>query len=234
MTMKRMFVAALVSGTILSPVFAADMPVPAAPPVYRAPVVVPVAYSWTGFYVGINGGAGWARENFTSGGVTLSGDTLTGPLAGGQIGFNYQIGMLVLGAEFDGQWASISKTVGPFFGVTFEDKITGFITGRGRIGMAVENFMVYATGGGMYGWAKSSASNGVTTVSVNDSQGGWTAGGGAEWGLGAWSIKAEYLYLRTNDRNNATFGVTTHVDAHVIRAGLNYRIFGGGPLTARF
>ena len=41
---------------------AADMPVKA--PVYRAPVAT--VYNWSGCYIGLNAGGGWARTEFTN------------------------------------------------------------------------------------------------------------------------------------------------------------------------
>ena len=57
----------LLGGTILAalvvsvPAMAADMPVKA--PVYKAPVVVPEVFSWTGFYIGGNLGYSWGRAD---------------------------------------------------------------------------------------------------------------------------------------------------------------------------
>src|SRR6266436_504632 len=42
---------------------AADMPVRPGPPPIASPAFVP---DWVGFYVGIHGGGGWARESFDS------------------------------------------------------------------------------------------------------------------------------------------------------------------------
>ena len=79
---------------------AADLPVKA--PVYKAPVVAP-AYSWTGFYVGVNGGYAFGTDktynilefdgisSFVPASSALPGTYHTdGGLAGGQIGANYQ------------------------------------------------------------------------------------------------------------------------------------------------
>ena len=89
---------------------AADLAVKARPyPVAAAPV-----YSWTGCYVGVHAGAGvLLDQGFQSqvGGVMLiDGGSLAdrhgvGGLAGGQIGCNYQTGMLVLGIEGEGFWS---------------------------------------------------------------------------------------------------------------------------------
>ncbi len=54
LTMKKFLIAtaALGSVALAAPAFAADMPVKAAPP-----VVAPALYDWTGFYLGVEGGA---------------------------------------------------------------------------------------------------------------------------------------------------------------------------------
>src|SRR5215470_6587627 len=68
---------------------------PAPPPAYE-----PAVYSWSGFYFGVNGGYGWASATGNYGNVSGS-----GAIAGGQIGFNWQTGKLVLGMEVDSQWS---------------------------------------------------------------------------------------------------------------------------------
>jgi outer membrane immunogenic protein len=231
--MKRALLAGVAALGALSPAFAADIP-PAPPPVYRAPVVAPpVIYNWTGIYIGINGGYGWARGSTDVGGVTFTGDRLSGPLAGGQIGFNYQLGMFVLGAEFDGQWANIKKTytVAPD---SLTIKVNSFFTGRARAGVAFDNFLLYVTGGGMYGTSKAEATIGGVSGSSSSGRFGWTVGGGAEAGWGPWSVRAEYLYLRTADESSTFFGTTftSRVDAHVVRGALNYRW--GPTVSARY
>jgi hypothetical protein len=64
--------------------------------------------SWAGLYAGIHFANGWANDAWQSGGGLLAAPQLTpflgagfgnGPVAGGQIGWNYQIGPWVLGAE---------------------------------------------------------------------------------------------------------------------------------------
>lgn len=70
----------------------------------KAPYVAPPPpFSWTGFYVGGNVGAGILHDQgfeFQPVGIERVGILRDrdgfGGLAGGQIGYNYQIGMLVL------------------------------------------------------------------------------------------------------------------------------------------
>lgn len=222
--------AALLGGPGLTQ--AADLP-PRAP---APPVVVPAAvYNWTGFYIGANGGYGWSGASVTINGVTTSGGDLKGPFAGGQVGFNYQTGMFVFGVEADGQWANIKETttIAPF---TFTDTINYFFTVRGRLGVAAQNVLFYGTGGYAHGGLKSEITNGAITASVSGDRGGWTAGGGAEFGFGNFSIKAEYLYIQTFDKDEVVFNVpfSWRVHVHTAKVGLNYRFGGGGPVVARY
>lgn len=94
-------------------VFAADMAVKAPAP---AAVALP---SWTGFYGGLNGGWGWSNQNdWTalntegSGGSFIGGGKLNGGLAGGQVGYNWQMNTLLVGVQLDGDWADIKGTAG--------------------------------------------------------------------------------------------------------------------------
>src|ERR1700743_2454659 len=61
-TMTKRFLAAavaLISLGAIAPAVAADLP---AQTYTKAPIMVPVAYDWTGFYVGGNGGRGAGRR----------------------------------------------------------------------------------------------------------------------------------------------------------------------------
>ena len=211
---------------------AADLPARVAAP---APVVVATVYNWTGFYIGANVGYGWAAGTVESLGLSADVGDLKGPFAGGQIGYNYQTGQFVWGIEADGQWANINQNY-TALGLAFDDKVNYFFTVRGRLGVAMQNVLLYGTGGYAFGGWKSSVTNGVTTLSISDSRGGWTAGGGAEFGFGNWSAKLEYLYLQSFDKDETVFGntVTWNVHVHTVKLGLNYRFGGGAPVTARY
>ncbi|OAF06993.1 hypothetical protein AYJ54_18200 [Bradyrhizobium centrolobii] len=149
---------------------AADL---SAAPVYKAPVVAPAAFSWTGWYVGVN--AGWAWNDSTDtitaanaaaqGFVTFSDIATSLPLSsngfigGGQAGYNWQVTpMWVLGFESDIQWADIKKTVSlpgpndPSRIMTGSEKLDWFGTVRGRVGVAPwDRSLLYVTGGLAYG-----------------------------------------------------------------------------------
>jgi len=94
---------------------AADMPVKAPPP------AAPVMYNWTGFYIGAHIGGAWADANghdrfdgvnhcIWAAGVCFN-DNGFGHndgrfIAGGQVGYNYQVGQYVWGIE--GQISAIT------------------------------------------------------------------------------------------------------------------------------
>lgn len=100
---------------------AADM----APRYTKAPPMV-TAYSWTGCYVGVNGGYGWGDNHsalrpspdaasqafwnpaFNAGAApSLFSYTNSGGVAGGQLGCNWQSGQFVFGGEADIDWANL-------------------------------------------------------------------------------------------------------------------------------
>jgi outer membrane immunogenic protein len=105
-----------------------------------------------------------------------------------------------------------------------------------RVGFAANNALFYATGGYAHIGTETSASFLDVTATERDNRGGWTVGGGIELGFTPnWSLKAEYLYIRSFDEDITFFGVPIgwRLETHVARIGLNYR-FGGGAVVARY
>jgi outer membrane immunogenic protein len=206
-------------------------PPPSARPPYPLPARAHVPPTWAGYYFGINGG--WGRynrsETLTISGVpgTTTGNA-TGYFGGAQIGFNLQSGSLVGGLEADIQGTTmkgdLNSTPGATTGTT---KMPWFATGRGRIGVAFDRLLVYATGGAVYGGAKYEGTSFATPFSTSVSFYTWTLGGGLEAALwGRWSVKAEYLYLGAPSKvpfppNTQAYAYSVHTD--IVRAGLNYR-----------
>ena len=104
--MRRALIAiAGLAALIATPVFAADMALKA-PPTPVAP-----GWSWTGFYIGAEGGYAWGTSNqsFTGlGGGTTGNYNIRGGAGGGTVGFNYQFDpRWVLGLEGDFSAANI-------------------------------------------------------------------------------------------------------------------------------
>jgi outer membrane immunogenic protein len=228
--MKRMVLAglgALAAVTMMSAANAADLPRRhAPPPPAKAPTYYEAPYSWTGFYLGINGGAGWGQTNWSNSFGTADGD-VSGGLVGGTVGFNYQMGGLVVGLEGDIDWSDIrgSTSTGICAGGSCETRNSWLSTARGRIGYAFDRVMPYVTGGAAFGDIKATpAGLGSTTTTKT----GWTVGGGAEFAIaGPWTAKVEYLYvdLGKGSCDVGVCGIPTDVDfkTHLVRAGINFR-----------
>ena len=205
---------------------ASDMPVKASRPAVGA------APSWTGFYVGANGGWGWSKvtDSETPFGVTgiagilpqSVGSNLDGGVFGGQIGYNWQTGNLVLGVEGDFDAASISGGSEVVFrdllggagglatdGFITRDKINWLASIRGRLGWTWGPGLIYATGGAAWENVKTTAMISTdtdpavfsqsATGSFSNTRSGYVIGGGYEWMFAPkWSVRGEYLYYRVH------------------------------------
>jgi len=238
--MKRILLSAaalaLLSG---SQVLAADLPPAAAPPP-RAPAgyAPPPVFSWTGFYLGINGGYGFGQSSWSDpfNGSTGNFNT-SGFLIGGTLGANYQIGSFVIGLEGDGDWNDANGTT--FVGVTncagigCETKSDWLATIRGRAGFAWDRVLFYGTGGAAFGNVQ--AGSGALPF-ASGTQTGWTAGAGIEWAFAPnWTGKVEYLYVDLGNFScpatscGATNGLglfspsTVTFTENIVRAGINYK-----------
>ncbi|SDR26878.1 outer membrane immunogenic protein [Rhizobiales bacterium GAS191] len=172
---------------------AADLPSRKGPPI--APVYVPPAFTWTGFYVGVNAGYGWANNSknnvLPAGAIPIGGFFPTsssnngGFVGGGQAGYNYQLTPgqgFVLGAEADIDYVGISKkrnnsvpfTLATTPGTTFfpgtsgsGSSSSGYLgTVRARVGYAFDRFLVYGTGGLAYGDIGRNSNRGLTAVTA--------------------------------------------------------------------
>ena len=169
--MKRISIAgAAVACIFATTAFAADL----APRTYTKapPMIVDPGYNWTGFYAGINGGYSWGRAGETVPvaapfAAFASRQQVDGGLAGGQIGYNWQVDpKWVLGLEADAQWTGergssnffLGTARGPTPGNDFnfvtsasvdnETKLPWFATFRGRAGfLADPSLLLYVTGG---------------------------------------------------------------------------------------
>ncbi len=228
--MKKLAViaAAVAALGFVTSAYAADMPAKMA---YKAPMAPPpIVWNWTGFYVGINGGGGWARSTQTDTAGTTSGSyNQSGALVGGTIGYNWQMTNWVLGIEADWDWANINgnvTTANCTNGTCFTN-LRSFGTVRPRLGYAWDRWLVYATGGLAWGDIKVGQDScaGALTICGNKTEAGWTVGGGVEvYVMPKWSIKAEYLYA---DFGNHTYytpviPVSATEKVNIFRGGINY------------
>jgi outer membrane immunogenic protein len=219
-----------------APGLAADLGIPP----MKAPMAVEAPFSWTGVFVGGHVGGGWS--NFSGFDPTLPADGWasvhgSGVIAGGQLGFNYQIRNVVFGAEGTYAWSGIKVGDGGPFGagpgLTVVDKNDYVATAAGRVGYAFDRVLVFGKGGGAWTRDKLDANDGLGgTASGSFNRAGWLAGGGVEYAfLQNWSVKLEYDFLRFGQLNELPtttggLGVSpalVKLDMQMALFGLNYR-----------
>jgi outer membrane immunogenic protein len=227
---------------ITAQAFAADMAVKASP---KAPTP---AFSWTGCYLGAEGGVSWLRDK-DSETVTATGapsafspyPTNTGRpsgiTAGGYVGCNYQFsGPLVVGIEANEDAAGISG--GPAYytvvaGQFDETHVRSEGSARGRLGYAFGSSLVYVTGG--WAWADIREHDEIAaptfTTDNASTRSGWTAGVGAEYEITEHVIgRLEYRYTGysgTFSYNPVIFpGFTENhkISENAVRIGLSYKL----------
>lgn len=204
--MKKSLLGLVAIGALIAgPAMAADMPLKA-PPAPMAPV-----FSWTGLYLGINGGGGWARDNWLDDNGTPAGcgGTFATPLAncpvnfrpeggifGGQIGYRYQFnGNWVIGIEGTAAWADLDQSVAlpnaAFPGLTEELKVRSLYTATGQVGYAWNQALLYVKGG----WAGANTN--------------WTAGSATALPVGG---VPNTPFTATNSQDNSGWTVGVGLD----------------------
>jgi outer membrane immunogenic protein len=210
--MKKILLAALLAG-VASSASAADLPTHKAAPA-PAPYYAPQAFSWTGFYIGANGG--WAGG---SGGGDFG--SPTGGLIGGTVGYNYQVNQFVVGLESDLDWADLHNNGANALGA-YSDKVDSLFTARARAGIALDRALIFATAG--YAGVEDRIS--APGLSQTDWRNGGAIGGGIEYAFtNNISAKAEYIYVPLMSKSYNVLGAagTSDLDLSVVRAGLNYK-----------
>jgi len=208
----------------------------------KAPVAVSPAYDWSGFYIGIHGGGGWAGQSgiYDLGGGPAPidwadlGNNVS--LIGGQAGLNVQRGDVVFGIEGDG--SSVFHNGGKLYGgnTTLSAGVESLYSVRGRLGVARDNWLVFGTAGwGQVGY--SVGANNPPNVGAYEketfSRSGAVVGGGVEYGWGQFSFRADYLHYFTGFTHDFAASELTDSDlgdfikfkdVDVIRASVNWRL----------
>jgi outer membrane immunogenic protein len=220
---------------------AADLPMKAPPPA-AAP-----AFSWTGWYVGVTAGGEWASSDprtstvfdpiagyFAASSVPAIAATGTqhigssGATVGGELGYNWQAGMAVLGVETDFQYfglkgSATNSALYPCcaptgFTITSSVKTDWLFTLRPRLGLAGDHWLVYGTGGLALADLKANFTftdtfaTALETGSISSTRAGWVAGVGGEYAFAPrWSFKVEYLHVDLGRVSTTSTNLTAFV-----------------------
>jgi outer membrane immunogenic protein len=188
----------------------------AADPVYEEPVVASV-YDWSGVYLGVQGGYGWADADVTifTAPPTVGSVDLDGPFVGALAGYNFQSGNFVFGIEGDvnKSWIELDDDDG-------DAEIDWFGSVRGRVGYAWDRTLLFGTAGIAF------ASGEVSSIVVGEDDDlsftGWTAGLGVEHAFtDNWLGRAEYRYydFGTEDITRGEVDLTMHT----VSVGIAYK-----------
>jgi outer membrane immunogenic protein len=258
--MKKLLLTATGLLALATSAFAADLPAKA-PMATKAPYIAPVIFSWTGCYVGVEGGGNWGRSSQTATttpapGVPITGNfNLSGGIAGGTVGCNYQVSNVVVGIENDYSWTNKNGSAAglpPAFTATSisSTKEKWIDTLRGRAGFAWDRFMIYGTAGAAFaGTSVTVVDPLLGTATSSQTRTGWTAGIGGEYAVladswGAVSVKLEYLHADFGTKQyfnppivTGAGGVVTRdvkLSDDMVRAGVNVNFNWGGPAIPKY
>jgi opacity protein-like surface antigen len=207
--------------------------------------VVAAGYNWSGPYIGAFAGVVTGTEDWTfvdPPNTTVS-PRFQGYLLGGQLGYNYQIGRMVVGieGELGASNAEGSKSCPSLFFFTCESELDALGSLAARVGYTWGRALFYVKGGVAIGQVAASISKNTDNqpllipplspvTETTKWHAGWTVGGGAEYALSShWSAKGEYMHYDLGSNSYTTFfapGATGLVDANttadVLRVGVNY------------
>ena len=249
--MKRFLLGAvgLVAMGVVAPALAADLP---AQTYSKAPVMIPAAYDWSGFYLGANGGWGTANRCFDSisaAGTFIAADgchDTSGAVAGAQIGYRWQMNSWVFGLEAQGDWADLHGSSVSILNPanTNRSRMDAFGLFTGQVGYAWNTALLYLKGGA------------AVVADRNDIlSGGVVAGNvfrrqplgrhGRRWcGIQlraelVGGVEYDHLFIANNNTNftvppaGLPFGSDRiRGDADLVTVRVNYRW--GGPVVAKY
>ena len=195
-------------------------------------------YDWTGLYVGMHGDYAWGNSHADQAGKLMT----RGAGAGLQVGYNWQLSSVVIGAEIDGTLSGQNSKADPFFdgkNATLKTRERWSGTARLKVGLPVggvplvDNILLYGTGGVAYAHWKSEPqeSDIYGNARQSDAQNhlGWVVGAGVEMPLGS-NLSAKLEYLRTQygkqkydlkTESGDKLGIDH--DVNTVRLGLNLR-----------
>jgi opacity protein-like surface antigen len=144
---------------------------------------------------------------------------------GGEIGYDYQYGPLLLGGVFDLSGSNINSTayIGETSVVTDFD---WFATARARVGIPINRLLIYGSGGMAWGNFDVNVINASLPFTNSFTKFGWSAGGGAAYAVQeSWIVDASYLHLGfgTAALTGVLGNLTTNFSSDLWRIGLIHK-----------
>jgi outer membrane immunogenic protein len=221
---------------------AADMPVKYVPPA--------TMFNWSGFYVGAHVGGTWGTTESEINSITVPGlfglagftlptasQSFNGFIGGGQVGWNWQSGIVVFGVEGELSATNAKGTAPCLVVLSCETEKNWMATVAGRLGLADGRTLYYAKGGAAWAHSKYTANLNLLVglnAETTDTRWGWLVGAGIEHafaGTGL-SMKLEYDFVDYGSQDYTVplaiivpieIGTKVREYQHVVKVGVNYR-----------
>jgi opacity protein-like surface antigen len=210
--------------------------------------------NWTGAYVGGNLGGGFSNARWSDpfGATIVSGSTnfagfgdsthATGPLAGVQVGANWQTGKWVAGIEAEGDWTDMrgeNTCFSGLGGLNCQHLVNSTFDLAARGGFAWDNSLLYTKIGGAGASTSYNLRGDTHGLKLGDGSANITGAGlliglGIEYALSdKWSTKFEFDRVALAGATPAfpsvaivnTQRISVNESLNTIRLGLNYKIF---------
>lgn len=195
---------------------------------------LPVAFTWTGFYVGGHAGlvTGDTEGQVPGAPFTATDYELDGALYGGHVGYNYQIGQAVVGIEGTYSGADIEGDTTCVIFLRCQREMDWLATVVGRAGYASGRWLVYGFGGVAWADLDTDVSFlGFTLVQGGETHVGWTAGFGVEHAItDAITARIEYAHVDFDEERHTLTGVfgpipdDVEADIDTIRLGVSLKL----------
>lgn len=214
--------------------------------------------NWSGLSVGGSVGGLWGQSKQEQAGLVFDDiervkPRVAGVYVGGQVGYDYQVGNIVLGVAGDAGFANAKGGRGcasDFDGNLFncQTNVDALYMATGRVGYAFDRTLLYVKGGAAFADTSEKQQNNFANqptflqqqfgVVLGDSNvkavsAGWTVGAGFEYALNKnWSAKAEYLHYQLDRENYARVNsavapnsafVSAQHSGDIVKVGVNYR-----------
>lgn len=200
--------------------------------------------NWAGLYIGGTVGYGWGNVEDTdtvivtgdvppTTGVANDSDDMNGGVYGAHIGYNFQRGHIVFGAEAGFNGTTLEGATFELEGDDNSHEISWYGTAVARLGYAQDNWLLYGFGGVAWGAVKTD----YWGDKDNSTFVGWTAGGGVEYAMNdRLSLRLEYAHVdlgsaTTLDQNySPAEGIflsdknETDLEFDTVKVGINYKL----------
>jgi outer membrane immunogenic protein len=226
--MKKLLFSAAAVAILSTPALAAD--------------VLPPAHDWSGLYVGLQAGYLFGDvdiENELAGGAinAQSSPDVDGFLGGLHAGFNHQIDTFVIGvegdlnfslADSDGFETAVNAAGVPIPPNQHSADVDWTASARLRLGLPIDNFMPYLTGGLAIAGAEFDLDHVVDDGTLDETMMGWTVGAGLEWAVSdTLSTRVEYRFSDYGSESDNVFPffpteeATAELETHQVTLGVS-------------